>query len=802
MPLVLTGNYFSMLINLIKTAVRHILKHFGYSLLNILGLTIGISSALFLIIYVSDEVSYDRYHENADRIYRVSSKITERDDQFTWIVAQIPFGPQVVQDYPEVQSFVRFMPMPRALYKYEDKEYNEENFFYVDSTLFDIFTYKVIKGDVRSALREPNKIVLTEKIASRYFGSSDPIGKTLTTGSSTFEVTGVIKNVPSNSHFRFDAVASRNNLPKQYGAGQWGNFGVFTYLLFPENFNVKAFETKMQEMYTRYMKSIFGPLNIKIEYILEPITRIHLYSTNAGEPEPTGSITYVYIFAIVALFLVLIAAMNYMNLATARSTRRAREVGLRKVVGSRRGPLVLQFLSESIVFTIISLIISIVVIMILLPKFNLLAGKSFDLHIIFSPVVLLSLSGVILLVGIFGGSYPAFFLSRFSAVTVLKGEITQGSAGSLFRKILVVIQFGISVTMIICTMVVFRQLNYMKTMEQGFDQKNVLSLELNRAMVQKYPVLKQALLENPNIKYVSSTDTPVGEGSGKLLFNVETDQGMSQRGINFAIVDHDFVKALGINIVKGRGFQQDMPSDTLTGVIVNETFVKRMGWAEPIGKKVEAGNSNQLRARVIGVMQDYHQTGMYNKIESLLLAYRILNNVVYIKLSGNDLKQTLSYVEAKWKEVFPDQPYQYTFLAERFNRQFEADEKRGLIFTMFTVLAILIACLGLFGLASYMVEQSTREIGIRKVFGANESTILKLITRDFLLLVTISILIAFPVSFYFMNNWLKNYVYRTKIGWTLFIIAALLTIIITFITISYKAYKAAIMNPASALKTE
>jgi putative ABC transport system permease protein len=786
--------------NLIKTAVRHILKHFGYSLLNIMGLTLGISSALFLIIYVSDEVSYDRYHDKADRIYRVSSKITERDDQFTWILAQIPFGPQVVQDYPEVQSFVRFIPMPRALYKYEDKEYNEENFYYVDSTLFDIFTYKVIKGDVRSALREPNKIIITETIASRYFGSSDPIGKSLTTGTNTYEVTGVIKNVPANSHFRFDAVASRNNLPKQLGS--WGNFGVFTYLLFPDNFNVKAFETKMQEMYTRYMKPLFGPLNIKIEYILEPITRIHLYSTNAGEPEPTGSITYVYIFGIVAFFLVLIAAMNYMNLATARSTRRAREVGLRKVVGSRRGPLVLQFLSESIVFTIISLIISIVFIMLLLPKFNLLAGKSFDLHIISSPVVLLSLLAVILLVGIFGGSYPAFFLSRFSAVTVLKGEITQGSAGSLFRKILVVIQFGISVIMIICTMVVFRQLNYMKTMDQGFDQKNVLSLQLNQAMVQKYPVLKQALLDNPNIKYVSSTNTPVGEGSGKLLFNVETDQGMSQRGINFAIVDHDFVKTLGIKITKGRGFQQDMPSDTLTSVIVNETFVKRMGWAEPIGKKVEAGNANQLRARVIGVMQDYHQTGMYNKIESLLLAYRVVNNVVYIKLSGNDLKQTLSYIETKWKEVFPGQPFTYTFLNERFNRQFEADEKRGLIFTLFTILAILIACLGLFGLASYMVEQRTKEIGIRKVFGANESTILKLISRDFLLLVSISILIAFPVSYYFMNNWLKNYVYRTKIGFVLFIIAAILTILITFITISYKAYKAAIMNPASALMTE
>ncbi|MBP1675079.1 MAG: FtsX-like permease family protein [Bacteroidetes bacterium] len=789
-----------MIKNLITTAFRHILKNPGYSILNILGLSLGIASALFLIIYVSDEISYDSYHEKADRIYRVSSKITEPDDQFTWIVAQIPFGPQVANDYPEVESYVRFINMPRALYKYEDKEFNEEDFYYVDSTLFDIFTYKLVSGDVVSALREPGKIILSETVATRYFGSSDPIGKTLTTGNNTFEVTGVIEDVPLNSHFRFDALASRSNLPAQIGS--WGNFGVFTYLLFPEGTDVSAFEKKMQGMYAAYMEPIFGSLNITIEYILEPIKRIHLYSTNANEPVPTGSITYVYIFAIVALFLVLIAAMNYMNLSTARSARRAREVGLRKVVGSHRRLLVAQFLSESIIFTVISLIISIVLLVALMPKFNLLAGKSFDLHVVYHPVVLISLLAVILLVGIIGGSYPAFFLSRFSPVTVLKGEITQGTAGSLFRKILVVIQFTVSVIMIICTLVVFRQLNYLKTMDQGFDQENVVGLQLNGQMATKYPVLKLALRENPNIKYVGGTNTAVGEGSGKVLFNVETDQGMSSRGINFAVVDYDFIETLGIKMVEGREFQEDMPSDTLTGVVVNETFVKRMGWTEAIGKKVELGDENTIRARVIGVMKDYHQTGMYNEIESLLLVTRPLNNVVYIKLSGENVEETINYIESTWKEVFPDQPFVYTFLSERFGRQFEADEKRGLIFTLFTVLAILIACLGLFGLASYTVEQRTKEIGIRKVFGANEGVILRLISRDFLILTTIAIIIAIPVAYYFMSNWLENYVYPTKIGVPLLVIAGLLTILITFLTISYKAYQAAIMNPADSIKTE
>ena len=789
-----------MLKNLLKIAIRHIRKHPVYSILNIIGLTLGISSALFLIIYVSDEISYDRYHENADRIYRVSSKITETDDEFTWNVAQIPMGPQVVQDYPEVQSYVRFINMPRSLYKYEDKEYIEEDFYYADSTLFDVFTYKVLKGEVRQAVKDPGKIALTETAAARYFGTADPIGKTLSAGTSTFEVTGVIEDVPTNSHFRFDAVAARNNLPKQLGT--WGNFGVFTYLLFPQNLDVETFETKIQGMYDAHMKTIFEPLKIKIEYILEPITKIHLYSTNPGEPEPTGSITYVIIFGIVALFLILIAAMNYMNLATARSASRAREVGLRKVVGSRRGPLVAQFLSESVMLTLISLLISIVLFIILLPKFNLLAGKSFNLATLYSPVVIAALLGFILVAGILGGSYPAFFLSRFSPLTVLKGEITQGSAGSLFRKILVVIQFTISVAMIICTLVVFRQLKYLKTMDQGFDQENILTLQLNQGMVRKYPVLKLSLMENDDIKYVTSTNTQIGEGSGKVIFSMETDQGMAQRGINFAVVDHDFVDALGIKMVTGRDFQLDMPSDTLASVVVNETLANRMGWSDAIGKKVQLGDGAQINARVIGVMKDYHQTGMYNEIESLMLVYRERNNIIYIKLSGNNTEQTMSFIENKWKEVFPDQPFTYTYLSERFNNQFEADEKRGLIFTMFTILAILIACLGLFGLASYMVEQRTREIGIRKVFGADEGVIVRLISRDFIILVSISIIIAVPVAYYFMSNWLENYVYRTNIGVSILAAAALITVLLTFITISFKAYQASVLNPASSIRTE
>ncbi len=788
-----------MLKNLIKTALRNLYKDFGYSSLNILGLTIGITSALFLIIYVADEVSYDRYNEKADRIYRVSSHFTEPDDQFTWNVAQIPFGPQIVKDYPEVQASVRFIQFNRALFKYNEKEFYEGNFYYVDSTVFEVFTYQFLKGDPKNALMEPNTMVLTETVANKYFGKENPMGKTFISGKEAYRITGVIKDVPKNSHFRFDALASRRSLPSDF-TGSWGNFGVFTYLLFPEHFDVKAFEVKMQEMYTKYMASIFEKMNIKIEYQLEPLTRIHLYSTNPNEPEPTGSISYVYIFSIVALFLILIAAMNYINLATARSAKRAREVGLRKVVGSRRSTLILQFLSESTTFTIISLILSILLLVLLLPQFNSLAGKSFDLHILYSPVVLLSLLGVIFAVGVIGGSYPAFYLSRFSPVTVFKGEIAQGSAGNTFRKILVIFQFLISVGMIVCTLVVFKQLNYLKTKDQGFDQRNVISLRLNQAMIQKYSVLEQAMRENPNILFMGSTGTPVGEGSPKIIFKMETDQGMVEKGINIAVVDHNFIETLGIKMLKGRDFQEDMPSDTLTGVVINETLAKRMNWADPIGKKVELGNF--VQGRVIGLMKDYHQTGMYNQMESLLLIYRPHNDIVYAKLSDKDVQGTIRFIENKWKEIFPEKPFEYTFLTERFNQQFKADENRGLIFTLFTILAILIASLGLFGLASYMVEQRTKEIGIRKVVGASEGIIVKMISKEFLILIAISIVIAFPIAFYMMNDWLQNYVYRTSMGVMVFIIAAIITIAITFMTISYKAYKAAILNPASSLRTE
>jgi putative ABC transport system permease protein len=800
-----------MLKNLILTAFRNVRKDFGYGLINIIGLTLGITSALLLIIYVADELNYDRYHEKASRIYRVTTTITENDDRFTWIITQVPFGPQVIEDYPEVESMVRLIHFNKSLFRYGDREFNEERFLYADSTVFEIFTYKFLAGNPRTALTEPNTIVLTRSTAKRYFGNDNPIGKGLVSGDLLFRITGVIDDVPGNSHIRFDALVSRTTLPARMGS--WRNFGrwtpqhlqtpLYTYLLLPEGVDFKEFGMRLNEMYDRYMADIFERVNIRVEYNLEPITRIHLHSKNAAEPEPTGSTTYVYLFLVVAFFLIIIAAMNYMNLATARSIRRAREVGLRKVLGSGKAGLVLQFLAESAVLTVIALVLSLALVELVLPGFNMLAGKNFEISVLFSPVIVVSVFAIILLVGILGGSYPAFYLSGFNPAKVLKGEISRGRSGDFFRKVLIITQFTVSVVMIVCTLTVSKQINFLKNKDAGYTMENIICVQLTTSeMSSKAWLFKQLLLKNPGILSATCTNWPLGGGSPKMVFLLETTNGMEERTVNFTVVDHDFVETFEIDVLEGRDFSQDMPTDTLLAVVINETLAKRMNWSEPLGKKIELGDSSILMARVIGVIKDYHQTGIYDEVESLMLTYRLNNSIIYIKLDRENTRAALSQIEKVWTEMFPDQPFSWYFLSDRFYEQFGADEKRSLIFTIFTILAIFIAILGLYGLVSYMVEQRTREIGIRKIFGANEIIIVKLISFEFLKLVSVSVVLAIPIAYYFMTDWLENFVYRTSPGVFIFILAALIAIVMTFITVNLRAWRAATANPVDALRVE
>jgi putative ABC transport system permease protein len=787
--------------SLVKNAFRNITNKFGYSFLNILGMTLGITSALFLILYVTDELSFDQYHKNGDRIYRVQSHITEPDDEFTWIVAQIPFGPQVKEDYPEVESVTRLFNFQRALFINGDNEFTEEDVYYADSTFFDIFTYKALEGSTDEALDKPNSIVLTETMADRYFSGEQAVGNTLKVGEEIYTITAVIEDVPRNSHVLFDGLVSRNSLPAEMGS--WGNFGVYTYLLLREGEDAAVFQDKLKGMYDRYMATLFESMGITMEYELMKVTDIHLHSDNGGEPEPTGSIQYVIIFSIVAFFLLLIATLNYISLSTARSAKRAKEISLRKVIGSSRRLLITQFLAESSLLTIFSLLLSIGLLVILLPQLNLISGKSFSLEVLGRPVTILSLVGIMLLVGIMGGFYPALFLSRFSPVMVMKGITQSGTSRGMFRKVLTVIQFTISGVMIASTLVVINQLDYLQNQDQGWNMDGVVSLQLpDNEPRTNMRVLKGKLLENPQIESAGVTNTRIGNGSSKSVFQMETSNGMENRGINFAMVDHDFVETLGIQMVEGRDFSRDFIGDTLTGVIVNETLARRLNWEEPIGKRVQAGDGSQIMARVVGVMKDYHQTGMYSEVESLMLLYRLDNPIVYVKIAGGDPETTLGFIGEKWEEIFPGKPFEYSFLADDFMEQFSNDKNRRTVFTGFTILIIIIACLGLFGLATYTTERRTREIGVRKVFGASIERILRMVTWEFLLLILISFALSIPAVWFLMNNWLQDFVYRYEISPLIFLWTILLILLPTAVTVSYQSYNAATANPADSIYVE
>jgi len=787
-----------MFLNQIKLAFRNITKDFGYSLINILGLTIGITSTLFLLAYVFDELSYDTYHEHKENIYRVASNITETDDAFTWVVAQIPFAPQVKQDYPEVEDAIRFDGFGKSLFEYGDKQFYDDDVNFVDSTVFDVFTYELSSGDPKTALNEPNSIVLTESFANKLFGNEDPMGKIITNEDRSLKVTGVIKDVPFNSHFRFSALISWTTIPERRQS--WGNFGLYTYLKLKPGTDPVLFDKKLEEMYDKFMAEIFEQYGVYIDYELQPITDIHLYPIGEGDSEASGDIRFIKIFFLIAIFMLVIAGINYMNLTTARSTKRAREVGIRKVVGAHQGLLVRQFLAESIVLTIISLILSLVLCYLLLPNFNVLSGKSLDFSFFTSPEFLFSILIIIFILGILSGSYPSFFLARFQPIVSLKGNPKKGNIHGLLRKILVVVQFVISLMMIISTWVVYDQLEFLKQKDMGFDKEQIVSITLDtREMVDKLPVLKNEFMAISGVKSVGSTDTRMGEGSGKILLTVETSEGMQEKGVNIAACDYEFINTLGIEILEGRNFSVEFKTDSLA-VIVNETLAKRFGWDDPLGKKIIFGDDET--ARVIGLMKDYHQTGLYNPVESLLLYLRENASDVYVRLESQDNKEVLQNLETAWKKTFPLLPFEYSYLQDDLFEQVEPDEKRGILFTLFSIVVIIIATLGVFGLASFTVEQRTSEISIRKVLGAKTQSVIKLIFKDYLILIGIAILIAFPLAYFFMMDFLENYEYRTSMHATTFVFSAILLLLITLLTIVYHTIKIVNTNPVEALKVE
>lgn len=799
-----------MLKNLLKISLRTLIKDKTYSFLNIAGLTIGITCSLFLLMYIMHELSYDRYHKNAPNVYRVVSNIKETDNAFTWAVAQIPLAEELRDNYPEVKNAVRFFGTGRTLYKNDEKQFYEERFFLADSTAFDMFTYNFLHGDPATALDEPFSIVLTETTAGKYFEEvSDALGQSIQNQQGEeFKVTGVIEDVPLNSHFIFDGLIARNTRPGFQGS--WGNFGVFTYVHLPEGYDLSKMYTSLEKVIKERVDPIFEQFGITIQYELQPILDIHLHSKIQDEAEEGGDISYIYIFGSVAVFMLIIACINYMNLATARSVNRAREVGVRKVMGSMRRQLIAQFITESVVMALMAMILSLILVYALLPFFNDLANKTLSFSYILQGPVIFSLLGIVLFVGVVGGSYPAFYLSGFNPINVLKGKVTARGGSALFRKVLVVFQFGISIFMLIATLIVYDQLQFMRNKDLGFEKERVVRLSLNEsALREKSQGLIDRLKQTPEVASVGRASSSPGQGIGKLLLKVEDNEGkLVDRGVDLFSADYDFVKTLGMEIVEGRDFSRDVVSDTTYAVLVNESMVARMSWDEPLGKKFifQGGgpNNTDIEKRVVGVIKDYHQNSLYDQIEPLMIILTMDNGNLFVRTAEGDVRQSIEAVEKAWKEIFPTYTFEYNFLDADFNSQYKSDEKRSQIFTAFSGLTIVIACLGLLGLAAFTTEQRTKEIGVRKVIGASLQHLVMLMSKEFFLLVGIGMILAFPVAWYITEDWLENFAYRIELQaeWPTFILSALLAFAITLITVGFHVIRAASANPVKSLRDE
>ncbi|MEO6669528.1 MAG: ABC transporter permease [Ferruginibacter sp.] len=796
-----------MIKNLFIIAFRNFKKDRWHSLLNVIGLTIGITFSLFLIFYIKDELSYDRYNEKADRIFRVVSYIEEKEKNTNWAVTQLPLGPTLKKDFPEVEEYVRFFNRERTLFKNGNNSYYETKIYYADSTLFNIFTHKFIEGNAETALNEPNSIVISKSVAEKYFGkNTQAVGKTLKTVYDLYKVTAVVEDVPMNSHLRFDMLISSSTLLKgdQNDPGNWGGFNNFTYVLLKPGTNADAFEKKLLPLYDKFMAPIFAQYNVKVHYGVQPITEIHLRSKLEQEPEELGSMSYIWIFSAVAFFMLLIACINYMNLTTARSARRAKEIAIRKVTGSTKKQLVLQFLGESLFTAFVAVLLSIGLILLLLHTFNSISGKSFTLQTVFQLSNIYLLFGIVLFTGLVGGSYPAFYLSSFKPVSILKGSLSKASGNVNLRRTLVVLQFSISMIMLICTWVVYSQLSYLNKKDLGFDKNQVMTVTVNTGEDER---AKISSMNNDfrSLTGVKSVGTAYGyPGSPNIslnLFTVESKNGYVDKGIECYNVDEHYFDALGIKMIKGRNFAG--PADTLHSIMVNEAMVKNFGWDEPLGKRVKfPGDTSGNYLEVIGVFKDFNQKSLYNPIAPLLLFYAQNCNIIQLKLDAANLKASIGKVETTWKKYFPQLPFEYKFLDEGFQSQYVADEKRGKIFAAFSILTIIITCLGLLGLTAFTTQQRQKEISIRRVLGASTVQVVSMITRNYLWLSLIAALIAFPVAAYFMNNWLHIFPYNTGLSVIPFIVSALAIVITAALTASFHSTKAALSNPVKSLKTE
>jgi putative ABC transport system permease protein len=791
--------------NYFKIAFRNLWKHKAFSTINILGLTVGLTAGFLIFLYVSFELSYDNFHSRADRIYRIVADIKTPTEVIhaggpSWAVA-----PHLKLDFPEVEHAVRVAGDDNLLIRKGDVKFTETKVAWVDSAFFKMFDFKLIKGDPNTAMNDPFSIVLSETAAKKYFGKDDPLGQSMLIGGDGLpgKVTGVMKDIPENSQIKADMVLSITTIKKQWNEGldnQWGNYGAQAYVMLKPGANYKAFEKKLPAFIEKRNGSGERESKMFATHFLEPLREVYLHTTRNGSS--TGNINNVYIFSIIAVFILAIASINFINLTTARSSERAREVGIRKVVGALRSQLTRQFIGESMMICLIAFLLSIGLISLLIPSFNTVAGKTVADSLFSHPSYLLMLFGAALGIGLLAGLYPALVLSSFRPVVVLKGRFSSGVRGILLRKSLVVTQFTISIALIIGTIVVWRQMSFMRNRELGFVKDQMIVIDTNGDP--NKDAFKQAIAGLPKVKSVSLSGSVPGSGNPGAYSQIENTKGEFQiANLDLYFVDFDYINHYKMKVLAGRSFSRDFMTDTTQAMVMNEAAIKMFGYTKPeeaIGKKFKQwGREGQI----VGVIKDFHFRGLQTPIKPLSMRIEPGgSNLVSVSVTGDDVAGTIEAIENKWKTIIPNKPFDFYFLDEHFDDQYRSEERFGKLFFNFAVLAIFISCLGLLGLASYSTMQRTKEIGIRKVMGASVSNILNLLSRDFLLLVIISFFVAAPVAWYFMSEWLKDFHYRTDIGWWVFAVAGVLAVIIAVGTISFMAVKAAVANPVKSLRTE
>ncbi|MFO7923956.1 MAG: ABC transporter permease [Bacteroidales bacterium] len=808
--------------NYIVTACRNLLRRKGYSFINIAGLAIGIASSIVILLFVQDELSYDRHHDNADNIYRVCMKASMQGNSFHGPITPAPMAATMRDDFPEVRSAVRFFNFDSSpIIRHGDRSYIENGFVWADSTVFDVFTFNVLKGDPATALNRPNTMVLTESAARKYFGDEEPLGKVVEMGSqrTNYEVTGIIQDPPSNSHFSFDVMASFVTHPNSQNQ-TWFSNNYFTYLLIDEQADVAGLEAKFPAMLEKYM----GPqlemvMGVTLEelhesgeewgYYLQPLTSIHLHSDLQYEIQANGSMTTVIVFSLIALFILVIASINFMNLSTARSAGRAKEIGLKKVVGSNRSQLINQFIGESVFLSIISLLVALVLVELFMPAFNNIADKQLALGYFKTWYTIPALLFVGFFVGFMSGSYPAFYLASFEPVKVLKGKLQSGMKSTRLRGGLVVFQFIITMVLIISTLTVYRQMNYINNKDMGMDPENVLVIHRAYSIpLEQRETFCQELEGFSGILKTSKAHAIPGTTFSGNAFRREGTASREQHIISNAWVDQDYADVLGLKLIEGRFFSRDFASDSLA-VVLNETAVSHMGYADPIGKRVlqtGAGGSQEapedIAFTIIGVLKDFHFESLHQTINPMILSPGQWGSYIIVKLQPGVSNTAIGFITDKWDEFVDDQPLEYSFLIDDLTAEYRTEQRTGLIFSIFAVLAIFIACLGLLGLASFTAEQRTKEIGIRKAMGASVGSVMRLLSKEINLLIIISTLIAWPVAWYFMKNWIENFAYRVDIGIVVFVLASVLTYLIALSTVSFQAYRAARLNPVDTLRDE